>query len=111
MALDSQKFDKLIRRLADCDLDQLHEVQTILNNRYRQIKVGARRSALATFKIGDEAELQNIKPKYMEGTRVIITGRNGTRFVVRTTGYVDPRGLARFGGSFKVPANCLKEAS
>lgn len=110
-----KRREKIERYIREASVDDLHEIQSLLNRRYRAMRVGARREALATLQDGDEAVLQNIKPKYLNGTRVRITGRMDTRLICRFTELqenLDPRAIRRFGlGSFRVPANCLKKVS
>lgn len=106
-----KRREKLERYIREASVDDLQEISGMLNARYHRMKVADRRTALATLKIGDEVELVNIKPRYMNGTLVTITSILGTRFAVRCTGPMDPRGQARFGGSFRVPADCLRKVS
>jgi hypothetical protein len=59
---------------------------------------------MKTLNIGDIVTLKNIRPRYMEGARGIITARSGTKFMVRLSDGLKFRGRS---SEVKVPASCI----
>jgi hypothetical protein len=96
-----------IYRITDeAELEKLHDV---LRSRRKQMQTSLAHQNLSTLRVGDHVELFGLSPKYVNGTRGLVTHFDRDKILVTLDQGTNPRVTARFGRSIRVPAASMKK--
>jgi len=98
-----QKMKMLIN---SCSPEELNEINEVVRHRYQVLRARKTREAMNSLREGDIARIGAIRPRYMQGLKVLILKRRQTKFECRA---LEPVQGGRRSGSnvFIIPATCL----
>ena len=88
--------------------EDLESLSNALNGRKKIIREQKTAIALCSLNVDDIVVLRNLTPKYVNGSKGIITEKRRKKFSVKL---IDPsyRVRQRFSGNVVVPATCIEK--
>jgi len=93
--------------------EKISRIFDALKERRKAIKAKQEAIAKATLSIGDKGTLTGLRPKYINGAHVIVTGINRTRIEVKVDEdkFTSSRARDRLGWGSTVPMTCFVPAA
>lgn len=91
--------------ITSADSDDIRTIVRFAKDRQRALDL----ILTASLAVGDLVELQNLRPKYLDGARARIESKSDGKYLIRFEPGCDPRATRRFGSSARVKSTMIRK--